>query len=170
MLLEGRCALVTGGARGMGRSIALTLAAEGADVAVFDLLEDGAREVAAAVRERGRRATYRVVDITDYEAVTGAVGEVLEELGAIHILVNNAGVWTPRPFAESGPREWDRDIRVNLYGVLHCTRAVLPQMIRLGYGKIVSITSEAGRVGEPNVAAYSAAKAGVIGFTKALAR
>jgi 2-hydroxycyclohexanecarboxyl-CoA dehydrogenase len=165
MRLEGRTALVTGGAGGTGAATARRLAAEGARVAVGDLALDGAREVAAEID--GLATT---LDVTDTASVAAAVAAVADALGPVDILVNNAGTDRFAFFVNTDPDLWDHVLGVNLRGVLACTHAVLPTMQERGGGVIVSVASEAGRVGSQGSATYSAAKAGVIGFTKAIAR
>jgi 2-hydroxycyclohexanecarboxyl-CoA dehydrogenase len=162
MRLEGRKALVTGGAGGIGAAIARRLAAEGADVTVGDLNLDGAREVAGEISGLAIE-----LDVTDLGSAQGAV----ESAGPpIDILVNNAGTDEFGFFAQTTPEQWEKVIAVNLRGVLNCTYAALPGMQDAKYGRIVNIASEAGRVGSKGSAVYSAAKGGVIAFTKVMAR
>jgi 2-hydroxycyclohexanecarboxyl-CoA dehydrogenase len=167
--LEGYAAIVTGGGQGIGRGIALALAAEGADVAVFDVNLAAAGEVAAEVRATGRRALALEVDVTDLARVEAATKEVVATLGRLDVLVNNVG-WTPNePFADSGPETWTRIVAVNYVGTLNCTRAALAFMVPARRGRIVSIASDAARVGTPREAVYAGAKAAVMGFSKSLA-
>jgi 2-hydroxycyclohexanecarboxyl-CoA dehydrogenase len=161
MRLEGRSALVTGGAKGIGEAIVRRLAAEGARVWIGDIDTDGAEQVAA---ETGAKAVP--LDVTKPESARAAV----ETAGRLDVLVNNAGMDEFGFFTDTDPEMWERVIAVNLKGVLACTRAVLPGMQEAGYGRIVSIASEAGRVGSKGSAVYSAAKGGVIAFTKTIAR
>jgi 2-hydroxycyclohexanecarboxyl-CoA dehydrogenase len=161
MRLEGRKALVTGGAQGIGAAIARRLAAEGADVVIGDLKEDAAAEVAGEIS-----GTAAPLDVADPEAVAGLV----ERHGPFAVLVNNAGTDDFSFFTDMTPERWRRLLAINLEGVFACTHAVLPAMQEAGYGRIVSIASEAGRVGSKGSAVYSAAKAGVIGFMKTIAR
>ena len=165
--LDGKVALVTGAAGGIGRAIALRLAEEGVGVAATDLDESAVREVARVAK--GMVLAVRL-DVTDEESIREAVEECERALGPLHVLVNNAGWDKVEPFVESSVATWDRLIAVNLKGPLLCTRAVLDGMIARGRGRIVSTASDAGRVGSSGEAVYSAAKAGVIGFTKTLAR
>ncbi len=165
MRLEGKIALVTGGASGIGAATARRLAAEGARVAVGDLNEDGARAVAGELDGLGLH-----MDVTDVESVNAAVAVATERLGPIEVLVNNAGTDLFSFFVKTDPGLWDFVLNVNLRGVLAVTHAVLPGMQERRAGAIVNVASEAGRVGSQGSAVYSAAKAGVIGFTKAIAR
>jgi len=161
MRLEGRKALVTGGAQGIGAAIARRLAAEGADVVIGDLNAEGAGEVASAIG-----AVAVALDVTD----PAASRELAAEHGPFAILVNNAGTDDFAFFTDMTPERWQRLLAINLEGVFACTHAVLPGMQEAGYGRIVNIASEAGRVGSKGSAVYSAAKGGVIAFTKAIAR
>ena len=170
MKLKDRAAVVTGGASGIGRAITQALAREGARVAVLDLDEGGARETAAAVERAGGSAAAHRVDVTDVGAVDGAIDAVAARWGGLHVLVNCAGWDKPMPFVETTPEFWDKIIAVNLRGPLACTRAALRHMIKADYGKIVTIASDAGRVGSTGEAVYSAAKGGLIAFTKTVAR
>jgi 3-oxoacyl-[acyl-carrier protein] reductase len=182
MGIAGKVALVTGGGQGIGRQIALTLAEEGARVAVNDIVLEKAEDTAREIRERGGTALAVQADVTDEAAVNAMVERVLQELGALDILVNNAGIplragegvegggQGERYFPAGGRKSWDRTMNLITYGVLNCCQAVVPHMVNAGGGKIVSIISDAGRVGEPRLTTYSMAKAGVIGFSKALAK
>jgi 2-hydroxycyclohexanecarboxyl-CoA dehydrogenase len=161
MRLEGRTALVTGGASGIGAAIARRLAAEGARVVIGDVNAEGAREVAAEIDGEAI-----ALDVTDPGLVSSAIGG----MGTLDVLVNNAGVDDFGFFTDMTPERWRRLIAVNLEGVFACTHAALPPMQRAGYGRIVNIASEAGRVGSKGSAVYSAAKGGVIAFTKTIAR
>jgi 3-oxoacyl-[acyl-carrier protein] reductase len=174
--LTGKTAFVTGAGQGVGREIARLLAAHGAKIAVNDFFELRASEVAHEIAEAGATAMAIAGDVADYDAIIAAVAEVHEKLGPIDILVNNAGNSGPNTgmarvdFWNTDPREWDRYMRVNLYGVLHCTRACVGGMVKQGFGRVISIISDAGRTGEQGHEAYSAAKAGTAGFSRALAR
>jgi 2-hydroxycyclohexanecarboxyl-CoA dehydrogenase len=162
-----RVALVTGGARGIGRAIALELAAAGCAVAVGDLLADEAEAVAAEI---GRNAIAVPLDITDGAAVAAAVASVGERLGPVDIAINNAGWDELRPFLETDEPFWDRVIDINYKGCLRVTKAVLPGMTERGWGRLVNIASDAGRVGSSLESVYAGAKGGVIAFTKTVAR
>src|SRR5690242_18053721 len=167
--LTGRRALVTGGARGIGRAIALAFAREGADVAVLDLrrehAEDAAREIAAQ-HGHGFAVT---ADVGEEEPVKAAVAEVEKAFGGIDILVNNAGIDTTSKVAGMPTAMWDDMIRVNLRSIFLCSRAVLPGMTGRGWGRIINISSQLAHKGAPDMAHYAAAKAGVLGFTRSLA-
>ena len=163
-------ALVTGGARGIGRSIALALAGDGHDVAVADLLAEQAEETAELVRERGRRALAVTMDITDPAAVRDGVARASEELGLIDVLVNNAGWDELKPFVDTDEAFWERVIDINFKGCLRLTHAVLPGMLEAGQGSIVNLSSDAGRVGSSLESVYAGAKGAVIAFTKTIAR
>jgi 2-hydroxycyclohexanecarboxyl-CoA dehydrogenase len=165
MRLEGRIALVTGGASGIGAATARRLAAEGARVAIGDINEDGARAIAGELD-----GLACVLDVTSVESAAEAVGKVTSELGDIDVLVNNAGTDLFEFFVNTTPGLWDFVLGINLRGVLAVTHAVLPGMQERRSGAIVNVSSEAGRVGSQGSAVYSAAKGGVIGFTKAIAR
>jgi NAD(P)-dependent dehydrogenase (short-subunit alcohol dehydrogenase family) len=170
--LEGRRALVTGGGQGVGRATSLALAAAGAVVVVNDLVAERAEAVAAEAREQGGQAQVAAFDVTDRHAVRAAVDGV----GGVSILVNNAGNAGPEgftdlvPFAETDPETWERYFRINLYGVMYCTHAVLPAMIEAGDGRVITIVSEAARFGDAYLAPYAAAKAGAAGFCRSVAR
>jgi 2-hydroxycyclohexanecarboxyl-CoA dehydrogenase len=171
MELTDRTALVTGSGRGIGAAIAAALAGAGAAVAVADLAEDAAKSTAAALaKEHGTPTLGLGVDIADGASVRAAVARVEQELGPIDILVNNAGIDKIEQFIDSSEETWDRLISVNLKGTILVTRAVLDGMMSRGYGRIVSIASDAGRVGSSGEVVYSATKGGVIAFSKALAR
>src|SRR5262249_41561961 len=170
MKLKDRAAVVTGGASGIGRAIVHALAREGARVAVFDLDEAGARETVTAIERAGSTGGAYRVDITDVAAVDHASDAVAARGGGLHVLVNCAGWDKPMPFVETTPEFWDKILAVNLRGPLACTRAALRHMIKAEYGKIITIASDAGRVGSTGEAVYSAAKGGLIAFTKTVAR
>jgi 2-hydroxycyclohexanecarboxyl-CoA dehydrogenase len=161
MRFEGRKALVTGGASGIGEATARRLAAEGADVVIGDVNSEGAERVAGEIG--GRAAS---LDVTDPQASRA----LAEREGPFGILVNNAGSDEFGFFADTSPELWQRVVGLNLLGTMACTHAVLPGMQQAGYGRIVNVSSEAGRIGSKGSVAYSAAKGGVLGFTKAMAR
>ncbi len=161
MRLEGRKALVTGGASGIGAAVCARLAAEGAEVWVADLNLEGAEQVAGEIAGHAL-----ALDVTDFDACH----EAIEGVGTLDVLVNNAGVEEFGFFTYTTPEQWRRVLAVNVDGVLNCTHAALPAMQEAKYGRIVTTSSEAGRVGSKGSAVYSTAKAAVIGFTKVIAR
>lgn len=170
MMLKDQVAIITGGGRGMGRAHCLLLAQHGATVISCDKLGDNAKAVAEEVRKAGGKAEAYTLDITKGPDVRRVVQEIADKFKRIDILVNNAGFDAIKPFIETTEADWDFLIDLNLKGHLHVTRAVLPHMIAGNHGKIVFISSDAGRVGSTGEAVYGAAKAGLIGFTKTLAR
>jgi len=167
--LEGRIAIVTGSARGIGRGIARAFAAEGAAVALADRDEEGVLAAAAELEAQGARAVGLPVDVTDAAAVEGMVERTLTELGGVHVLVNNAGICTVAPLVELELEQWQAVIDADLTSVFLCTKAVLGPMIEQRYGRIVNIGSQLALKGSATMVHYSAAKSGVHGFTRALA-
>jgi 2-hydroxycyclohexanecarboxyl-CoA dehydrogenase len=169
MSLEGKNAVVTGGARGIGRAIATVLAARGAAVAVWDLNAQGAEQTADMIREAGGKAIAVAGDAANADAIAASAARTREELGAITILVNNAGISSYVPFTSLSEEVWDRIIGVNLKGPFLVTKEFVPSMLEAGWGRIVNISSSSAQTGAPSMAHYAASKGGVIGFTKALA-
>jgi NAD(P)-dependent dehydrogenase (short-subunit alcohol dehydrogenase family) len=176
--LGGQVAFITGAGQGAGRAIALALARHNAGgIAVNDYVADRAAAVVEEIEALGIRALAVPGDVGDHAAVSAAIGAATASLGPVTLLVNNAGNAGPNVtmgrapvFWETQPDEWDRYFRTNLQGVMNCCHAALPSMVKQGRGRIVTIVSDAGRVGEPHLAAYSAAKAGAAGFVRAIAR
>lgn len=169
--LQGRVALVTGAASGIGAGIAQGFAREGADVALVDLVEEAeAAHVLTAVRAHGGRVSYHRGDVASQDAVAAFVAEVLGVHGQVDVLVNNAGIFTQSLLADMTVEEWDRVVAVNLRGTFLCTRALLGPMLERGWGRVINIASQLGQVGGTEVAHYCASKGGVIALTKALAR
>jgi 3-oxoacyl-[acyl-carrier protein] reductase len=176
--LKGKVALVTGGGMGVGRAICKRLASEGVKVAVNDILGDRAEGVAKEIRESGGEAAAFVADIINLEAVQAMVETIERDLGPVDILVNNAGVVPERrtgeigmpTFLEMAPRFWRKIVDLNYFGVMNCVAAVAGGMVQRRSGKIVSMISDAARVGEPRMAVYSGAKAAILGFSKAIAK
>lgn len=176
--LNGQVAFVTGAGQGAGRAIALALARHNAGgVAVNDFAADRAAAVAAEIVALGVPAVAAPADVGDHAAVRAAFAAAADALGPVGILVNNAGNAGPNVtmgrspnFWETAPEEWDRYFHTNLRGVMNCCHAAIPGMIALGGGRIVTIVSDAGRVGEARLAAYAAAKAGAAGFVRSIAK
>ena len=191
--LSGRVALVTGGSRGLGRADALTLARAGADVVIADILVESdvseetdrwgalataaraqgmvyTESTAAEIRAMGRRALALKCDVTDREQVAAAVERTVEELGAVDILINNAGTLDHvGQFHDQSPELWERDLRVNLTGGFNCAQAVWPHMKERAWGRIINMASVAGTLGGFGQASYSTTKSGVLGLTRTLA-
>ncbi len=165
-----RVSLVTGAGSGIGRAIAEKLAKEGERVVVNDLREANASEVVARIKESGGEASGAPGDVSDPEAVGRIVGAAREAFGPIEILVNNAGYGQQKPFVDLTVEDFDRMIGVHLRGTFLCTSAVLPEMLSRGRGVIVNVASQLGQIGGVELCHYSAAKAGIIGLTKSLAR
>jgi 3-oxoacyl-[acyl-carrier protein] reductase len=169
--LEGRRALVTGAGQGVGLATARALADAGASVVVNDIRAEQADAAVEELRAAGGKAEALVFDVTDLDRVTAAV----ERSGPVDILVNNAGnagtgTWSLIDFVDSDPADWQRFFAVNLFGVMHCTKAVLPGMIASGWGRVVTIISDSARTGDAKLAPYAAAKAGAAGFCRSIAR
>ncbi len=181
LLLKDKVTLVTGAGRHIGREIALTLSREGAKLVVNDYFAERAKSVVDDIAALGHEAIGIQADVRKESEVAAMVKKAVDHFGRVDILVNNAGVLPEvllsemieglgATFASTDRKHWDGTIDVNLFGVLNCTRAVINNMIQQKYGKIVNIISDAGRVGEPRLTTYSAAKAGIVGFSKALAK
>ncbi len=162
-------AIITGAARGIGRSIAEHFASEGADVAILDLNEEQAKKAALELQTLGVRTLGIRVDVGDEQSVKSAFAEVLQAFSAADILVNNAGIDTTSTVLEMPTSMWDDMIRINLRSIFLCTREVLPGMLKQKWGRIISISSQLAHKGAPEMAHYAAAKSGVVGFTRSLA-
>ena len=171
MILQGKVAIVTGAGQGGGQGIANVLAREGAKVTIADLNLDRAKTAADLIKSRNGEAMAYRVNVMKMSEVNAMVEATLRAYGGLHILVNNAVAPSINvPFAQSKEEDWDQDLGVGLKGYLICTRAVINHFLQQKYGRIIGISSSAGKMGSPNLAAYSAAKGAIIGFTKALAR
>ena len=170
MLLTDQVAIVTGGARGIGREIALAFTHEGADLALFDVNPEQLEQTTKELRALGRRAEGIVVDVTDGKQVDDGVAKVLDKLGRIDILINNAGITKDGLLVRMDDAQWDRVLNINLRGTFLCTRAAAKHMLKQRRGRIVSIASIVGLIGNPGQANYAASKAGIIGMTKAVAK
>ena len=169
--LKGRAALVTGGANGVGREIALALAAEGAAVAVnYRSSADDARKVVAEIEAAGGRAITVGADVADHTSVKDMVAKVADELGSLDILVNNAGLALRNRFVDTVPDEWKRQIDTCLYGAIYTAHAAAKHLEASGHGRIISLIGDSSRVGESGLSIVAAARAGVVGLMKSLAR
>jgi 2-hydroxycyclohexanecarboxyl-CoA dehydrogenase len=164
-----RVAVVTGGASGIGRGVALRLAADGHHVAVLDRDGAGAEAVAAELAAAGAKAVACAVDVADRASVDEAFARVRADLGPVAILVTSAGIESFQALSDITAESWDRIIAVNLTGTFACAQAAVPDMVAAGWGRIVTISSSSAQSGAPNMAHYAASKGGVIGLTKALA-
>lgn len=171
MTLAGKVALVTGGSRGIGRAVALKLAENGADVAInYAGNTAAAEEVKAAIEKLGRRAMLVQGSVADTDGVQALVNQVVKELGRLDILINNAGITRDGLLMRMKEADWDAVLETNLKGVFNCSKAVMRTMMKQKSGRIVNMASVVGEMGNAGQANYAAAKAGVIGFTKSLAK
>ena len=171
MRFEGKVAVVTGASRGIGRAIAQELGAEGAKVVVnYASSPEAAEEVAQAIQAAGGQATTFQADVGQMEQAKALIGHAIEHFGDLHILVNNAGIIRDGLILTMKEEDWDSVLQTNLKSTFNCSKAAVRHMLRKRYGRIVNITSVAGQMGNPGQTNYSASKAGMIGFTKALAR
>ena len=169
MNLKGQTALITGAGRGIGKTIALKLAKCGADIVMVDMNPEVA-EVLLEVELLGRKCLTFEADVTDFNAIEAMVKKIIEELGSIHILVNNAGITQDNLFMRMKPEQWTKVIDVNLHGVFNVTKAVIRPMVKQRMGKIINISSVVGFTGNPGQVNYSSTKSALVGFTKSLAR
>jgi 2-hydroxycyclohexanecarboxyl-CoA dehydrogenase len=167
--LAGKTAIITGAGSNIGRGIALAFGEEGANVVIAEIDEAQAKKVANQIAGRGGSAMVIKADVTDAQAVNDLVKKSLDKFGKIDIVVNNVGWTRRRLFVEKPVEEWEKEIRLNYWSLLYCTRAVIDHMIERRYGKIISIASDAGRVGDAKATIYSGCKGAVIAFSKALA-
>lgn len=168
--MSNRVAMVTGAAQGIGRGIARTLGEQGLRVAVADLNLDAAQQTAKEIGSAGGAAIAVRIDVTDTDSVAAAVRAVETELGPVEVVVNNAGFDDFMPFVQTTEQFWDRILDVNFKGALRVIKAVVPGMTERGFGRVINIGSDAGRVGSSLESVYSGAKGGIIAFTKTLAR
>jgi NAD(P)-dependent dehydrogenase (short-subunit alcohol dehydrogenase family) len=165
---DGQSVLVTGAGRGIGKAIALRLAAAGADVAVVDRNAGWAETTAAEIAALGRRSWWATADVGDYDQVQSFVGGVVAAFGKIDVLVNNAGTSRAQPFLDITREDWEAQLNVHMSGTFYCAQAAARDMRTRGYGRIVCIASIAGMMGPIDLAAYGAAKAGIIGLVRAM--
>jgi NAD(P)-dependent dehydrogenase (short-subunit alcohol dehydrogenase family) len=168
-VLAGKRAVVTGGGRGLGRALALALAESGADVALATRSSEGIEQVAAEIKERGRRALPVQTDVTETADVERLVERTLDELGGLDILVNNSGTIHVAPLSETGPEDWNRVVMTNLFGTYACMRAAGRHLTRQGSGKIINVASNLAFKGRPQLSAYAASKAAVVSLTRTMA-
>jgi len=170
MDIKGKVALITGSAQGIGRAVAILLAKRGADIVVSDMNTEKAGEVAKEIEDLGRKCIVTKTDVADSKDVERMVKRTIEEFGRIDILINNAGIVKDSLLLRMKEESWDKVLNVNLKGTFNCTKAAVRYMAKQRSGKIVNISSVAGVMGNVGQANYSASKAGVIGFTKTIAR
>ena len=169
--LLGKISIVTGGAMGIGREIALRLARDGSDVAIVDIEKEPAQEVVKEIQSMGRKSVFFEADVAQWDQVKAMVEGVLKDFKGVDILINNAGIVGPFvPVWEYRVEDWDRVMEVNMKGIFLCCKAVMPSMLEGKSGRIVNIASIAGKEGNPRMSAYSSSKAAVIAFTKSLAK
>lgn len=168
--IKDKVILVTGAASGIGRETSLLLAAEGAQIAACDLSEGGASETVKQIEAAGGKAKAWALDVTDFQACADTVEAIAEEMGPLYGLCNVAGVLSDTAFGESTPEDWQMELNVCLLGTMNMCRAAMNELAKTEYSKIVNIASDAGRIGEKTMVAYSAAKGGVIAFTKSMAK
>jgi 2-hydroxycyclohexanecarboxyl-CoA dehydrogenase len=168
--LKDRTVLVTGAANGIGAAIARRLAEEGCTVGILDLDAEGGAKVAAEIKASGGKASVHAADISDYDAVSGAIADFEKSAGPIQLLVNNAGWDRAASFLDTTPEFWRKVVGINLYGPLNVSHIVMKGMAARGFGRVVNIASDAGRVGSSGEAVYSACKGGMIAFSKTMSR
>lgn len=170
MRLEGKIALVTGGARGIGKAIALTLAQEGADLVIADVNREETQKTCSEIESLGRKSLGLEMDVTNYSSVEEGVNKILDKFTKVDILVNNAGITKDNLLLRMKEAEWDAVLSVNLKGAFNCIKAVSRPMIKQRSGKIINIASIIGMIGNAGQANYSASKAGIIALTKTAAK
>jgi len=168
--LTGKTAVVTGGARGIGKGICSCLTTQGAEIAIIDVLEKEADETCKELEQLGRTARFYKADITDRESIFATMQTILSDFDKVDILVNNAGWDKIEPFVKNTPDVWEKIVQINYMGTIHCTRAVVEHMMSRNQGRIINISSDAGRVGSTGEAVYSGTKGAIIAFSKTMAR
>jgi 3-oxoacyl-[acyl-carrier protein] reductase len=169
MQLQGQVALITGAGRGIGKAIALRFAREGADIAVIDLNSEWAQATGQEIKGLGRRVFVKTADVSDCDQIQAAVREAATTLGKLDVCVNNAGIGKAQPFMDITKENWERHLGIHLFGTFYCAQAAAREMTKQKYGRIVNIASVAGLMGPIDLAPYGAAKAGIIGLTRAAA-
>ena len=167
MALQGQVAVVTGAGQGIGKAIATRFASEGANIGIIDVNGEKAQATSEDIRRIGRNALVSVADVANFHAVEAAIAKIVGELGRLDILINNAGIEKRAPFLEITPEDWQRQLDVNLSGTFFCMQLAAREMAKRGYGRIVNLSSVAGLIGPIDLAAYGAAKAGIVGLTRA---
>lgn len=167
---EGKSMVVTGAASGIGKTIARMAAEQGARVFVADINEEGGEAAAADIHAAGGKAEFAKLDLTNRDSINAFAAAILDKVGTLDILVNSAGWDLVEPFLKSKPETWDLIVAINYLGPVHLCHHFVPGMMEQGHGKVVNISSDAGRIGSPGEAVYSGAKGGIIAFTKTLAR
>ena len=170
MRLKDKVALITGGARGIGQAIAMVFAREGADIVVADVNLEIAQKTASEIESLGRKALALEMDVTNYDLVEAGINKILDKMGKVDILVNNAGITKDNLLLRMSQADWDAVINVNLKGTFNCIKAVSRPMIKQRSGRIISIASIIGLIGNPGQANYAASKAGIIALTKTVAK
>lgn len=170
MELEGKVALITGSAQGIGKAIAILFAKRGADIVISDMNSENAQKVSKEIGNIGRKCLVSITDVADFKAVEEMIKKTIDKFGKVDILVNNAGIVKDGLLLRMKEESWDQVLNVNLKGTFNCTKAAIRYMAKQKSGKVVNIASIAGEMGNIGQANYSASKAGVIGFTKTVAR
>ena len=168
--MSGKSSVVTGGVQGIGRAIALSLARDGSDVAVVDLKDDGVEDVLSEIQALGRKALFAKANVSVAADVDKAARTILESFGKVDILVNNAGITRDGLLLRMDEKDWDAVIEVNLKGTFNCTKAFLREMLKRRSGRIVNVSSVIGFIGNAGQSNYAASKAGIVGFTKSVAK
>ena len=169
MRFQNQVALISGAGRGIGKSIAVALAHEGADIGFAELNREWAEQTAAEITKLGRKVQYQIADISDYDHVHDWINAAAQQFGRIDIMVNNAGIAKGQPFLDITRENWENHLKIHLFGTFCCSQAAAKHMAKRNYGRIISIASVAGLMGPIDLAPYGAAKAGIIGLTRAMA-